>query len=184
MEERTCLQSEKRETLNVALAKMTFFKKSQLFGLSGSQRRHYHVYPRSLQKTNVILQPVSSSQTRRYRQTNSLYFYPKRIHKRTQRESGLPDYDISCEQIDLDATVLPSPEKQRTRRLGILRQCWPVKRERDYIYIGKWTERSRLLTTSLLTRNFTSGLPSRSQRATGANHISETLLTQPVKPLQ
>src|SRR2546423_12847852 len=88
----------KREKLQtIALATMTFFKKSQLFDLSGSQRRHYHVHPRSLQKTNVIIQPVSSPRTRCYRQTNSLYFYPKWIHKKTQRESGLSNYDASCE---------------------------------------------------------------------------------------
>src|SRR5712675_2212420 len=62
---------------------MTLFKKSQLFGLNRSQRRNYYVHPGSLQKTNVIFEPVSTSRTRCYRQTNSLYSYPKCIHKRT-----------------------------------------------------------------------------------------------------
>ena len=44
--------------------------------------------------------------------------YPKWIHKRTRRESGLSNHDTSCEQIDLDATVLPSPEKRRSRQYG------------------------------------------------------------------
>src|SRR5215469_4513012 len=81
-QERTCPQWEKRETPNHSLATLTFFKESHIFSFVVSQRGNQYVYPSSFQKTDVIHKPIISSRTWRYRQPQSLFSYPKWIHRK------------------------------------------------------------------------------------------------------